>query len=499
MGRRRTPGRQRALNLGRRSLTAALGLCLLGPLACDGDNAATPPEDMMPDAEVVTGRPDFGPVPAPAPPADVQAFIDAFGGAVGFYAVDLDSAEAMGHEEQGRFAAGGLSALFAVMAYAAQVEAGAVLADRSVQIRPADVRGKGLGPGDAGSVFTLSALAARALDGDRTAEHVLVQTIGGPEAVDAVIGELGIDGIGRYLDPCARDRLYAEALDARFGDVACDDLGLWLYGGVATGLTPAPFPSPPTFTDEQRIRAADGRVRAEPGTITARALARMLALLDAGGLVTPGVDARVRGLLDGSRAAGGGDDGLPASIWSGSMEGLTEDGRHWAGRVRAPGDTSFVLVVLNGGEGDVDALTRALGAGAWGELLGGIDWPPMAPAEPGAASAQVLDVAASDACDTAPDGFEGQMVCRSNAASEIFTPGDAVTASLLAPGPGPLEAAWIWAAPDGDRVRTQRRLPASAWWVWSETRRLFDEGLWSVTISLDGEVVDTVPFELTPE
>ncbi len=457
--------------------------------ACDGDNAVGPRLDMMPDAQVITGRPDLGPAPAPEPPGALAASIDAFEGDVGFFAMDLETAEAMAHSGTVRFPAGGLSALFVVATYAARVEAGDLLADRTVQLRPADIRGAGLGPDDAGKTFALSDLAARALDGDRTAEQLLVRTIGGVEAVDAVLADFDIDGIGPYLDPCGRDRLYAEALDARFATVECDDLGLWLYGGSPAGLVPMPFDTPPTFDDATRAAAADARTDSLAGTVTARAMARVLALLDAGDLVSPAVDARVRGLLDGSRASGGGDDGLPASIWSGSLEGATEDGRHWAGRVRGADGESFVLVVLNGGGEAVDALTRALGSGAWTTLLGEIEWPPMTPAEPGESTVQVMDAASADGCDSAPDGFDGQLMCRADAATMAFSAGDAVTATLLAPGPGPFEAAWIWAGPDGLRVRTQERLARSAWWVWSETRRVFETGQWAVTVSVDGRVV----------
>jgi len=457
--------------------------------ACDGDNAISPAIDMMPDAQVITGRPDLGPAPAPEPPGAVAGSIDAFGGDVGFFAMDLETADAMAHAGGVRFPAGGLSALFVVLAYAVQVEAGDVLADRNVQLRPGDVRGAGLGPDDAGKIYPLSGLAARALAGDRTAENVMVGTLGGNEAVDAVLADLGIDGIGAYLDPCSRDRLYAEALDPRFAQVDCDDLGLWLFGGSPAGLVPQPFETPPSFDDAALAAAASARTSSTAGTITARAMGRILALLDAGNLVSPAVDARVRALLDGSRASCGGDDGLPASVWAGSLEGATEDGRHWAGRMRLPGGEAFVLVVLNAGGSDVDGLTRALGSGAWQGLLGAIEWPPMEPAEPGESTVQVMDVTSADACDSAPDGFEGQVACRAEAGTMAFGSGDAVTASLLAPGPGPLEAAWIWAAPDGQRVRTQERLGRSAWWVWSETRRTFELGQWAVTVSVDGRVV----------
>lgn len=457
--------------------------------ACDGDNAVGPLLDMMPDAQVISGRPDLGPAPAPTPPGPVAASIDAFEGDVGFFAMDLDTAEAMAHAGAVRFPAGGLSALFVVVTYAVQVESDALLADRTVQLRPADIRGSGLGPDDAGKTFALSDLAARALDGDRTAEQLLLRTIGGSEAVDGVLADFDIDGIGPYLDPCARDRLYAEALDARFAMVDCDDLGLWLYGGSPAGLVPMPFETPPTFDDDVRAAAAEARTAGIAGTITARAMARILALMDAGDLVSPAVDARVRALLDGSRAGGGGDDGLPATVWSGSLEGATEDGRHWAGRVRGAEGESFVLVVLNAGGVEIDGLTRALGSGAWTDLLGEIEWPPMAPAEEPQATVQVMDTASADACDTAPDGFDGQLMCRADAATMAFSAGDAVTATLLTPGPGPFEAAWIWAGPDGQRVRTQERLGRSAWWVWSETRRIFETGQWAVTISVDGRVV----------
>lgn len=444
---------------------------------------------MMPDATVISGRPDLGPAPADQPPGAIATNIDDFGGDVGFFAMNVETAEAMAHAGTVRFPAGGLSGLFVVLAYAAQVDAGTILADRTVQLRPADIRGAGLGPGDAGRTFTLSELAARALNGDRTAEQLLVRTLGGGEAVDDVIGTLDVDGLGGYLDPCARDRLYAEALDARFTQVACDDLGLWLFGGSTAGLVPTPFDSAPSFDEPTRAAAAAARTAGTAGTVTARAVGRLLGLLDGGNLVSPSVDARVRALLDRSRATGGGDDGLPADVWSGSLEGATEDGRHWAGRVRGPGGEVFVLVVLNGGGEEVDALTRALGYGAWSALQGEVPWPPMEPAEPGEATVQVMDGASADGCDSAPDGFEGQLACRAEAATMAFGAGDAITATLLAPGPDPIEAAWIWAAPDGQRVRTQEYLGRSAWWVWSETRRIYATGQWAVTVSANGRVV----------
>ncbi|MCB9550683.1 MAG: hypothetical protein H6705_02005 [Myxococcales bacterium] len=46
----------------------------------------------------------------------------------------------------------------------------------------------------------------RALAGDRTAEQVVVDALGGSDAVNAVVVGTDIDEIGRYLDPCERDR-----------------------------------------------------------------------------------------------------------------------------------------------------------------------------------------------------------------------------------------------------------------------------------------------------
>lgn len=503
MGRRRAPRRQRlttrpALALG---LVLGLGSALA---ACDGDNVVEPRYDMAPDAAVITGRPDLGPAPAPAVPGALGMQIEAFGGEVGFFAMNLETGEAMAHGGTVRFPAGGLSALFVVTAYAAQVDAGSLRADRQVQLRPNDVRGVGLDANDAGKTLPLSELAARALDGDRTAESVLARVIEGDGAdghpvIDGTVAAFDIDGIGAYLDPCARDRLYAEALDARFAAVDCADLAGWLYTDSVTGLVPELFPSRPTFDDAQRAAAAAARLAGADGTVTARAMARVLALLDAGNLYTPSVDARVRAILDGSRAAGGGDDGLPARVWAGSMEGLLADGRHWAGRIRGAAGESFVLVVLNTGGEAIDGLSRALGSGAWSTLIGEIPWPPMSPAEPGGASVALTDVARAADCDDEPGGLEGQIMCRTDAAAEVFASGDAVTANLMVPGPGPLESAWIWSNPAGERVRTQARLARSAWWVWTETRRLFAAGSWSVTVSVDGSVVRHAPFTVQGE
>lgn len=478
-------------------------LALLGALAggvsgCDADDALKPgAADMAVDAEVITGRPDFEPPPAPAPTPEMSAAIDAFDGRVAVFARNLDSGETLAHEAEIRFGAGGLSALLSTIAWAHAVQAGEVAPRQMVQVRPADVRGGGLGRADAGQVYPLDVLVARSLAGDRTAEHLVTHALGGPDAVNAALVDLDLDGIGRYLDPCERDRLWAEALDPRFASADCDDLGLWVHAGSTAGLVPRPFATVPTFDAEQRAAAAQARLQSGAGTGTARAWAALLARLDAGRLHSPPVDARVRALLDAGRAAGGGDDGLPASVWSGSLEGRAEDGRHWIGRLRTPDGEPMVLVVLTSqteAEADVDRLTRALGSGAWNALVGPFPWPPPDPADPPAAAAHLLPSEASDACDVQPGGYEGQLRCRSEAAAEVFEVGDSVTATLLTPGPGPVEAAWTWSAPVEGRTRVQQVLGPSAWWVWSETRRVFTPGDWTVTLSADGEVVRTIPF-----
>ncbi|MEZ4435599.1 MAG: serine hydrolase [bacterium] len=449
-----------------------------------------PVADALVDAAVDAGRPDFGAGADPPLTDEMAAAVADFDGEVSVYVRNLVTGDAVAESARVRRAAGGLSALLVAVAYADRVEAGTARPDELRTLRPGDLRGGGIT--GIGGQYALDDLMNRALAGDRTAEQVVVDALGGSDAVNAVVVGTDIDEIGRYLDPCERDRAFATALDARFAEVDCPELAAWVHQGDSAGIVPLPFPTAPTFDAGARAAAAAARLTAGPGTVTARGWARLLSRLDDDALLGPAVDARVRALLDDSRATGGGDDALPASIWSGSLEGATEDGRHWVGRVRTADDESVAVVVLTAAtEEPVAALTRSLGAGGWRAVVGETgSWPP----EPRGVEGQLALMAAAEAvaCDTG--GFDERSACMLDNMRATFAPEEDVTAVVLLRTPEGAEVATTFAEPNGTRTRLQKRLSPSGWWAWSENRTVRVEGEWSVTVTVDGRPLRPVPF-----
>lgn len=489
-----------------RSVSAGLAsLCLLATLlGCDNDSNRNLPADAGPDAPVDPGRPDFGPPPDPPVDNAVGNLIDDFPGEVAYYVRDLENGDAVGWRSDVRVAAGDQSALLAVLVYASQVDSGTLTPDQEVQLRPTDTRGVGLGADRAGEGFDLGELAERAVTGDRTAEQLLVNAVGGPDAVNAVTVGLGIDGLGRYLDPCERDRLYADALDPRFAEADCAAVADWVHRGEAAGITPLPFAQPPQFDNAQRASAAEARLATGAGTITARDWGRLLARLDAGTLLDPSVDQRVRALLDAGRARGEGDDGIPAEGWAGGVVGRTIDGRSWTGRIRGGSDPMVAVCLTSGIAPDdavlADVLCESLVAEGWRVVLGPRGaWPPeVAPNRPDAVVDVLLsDTAGEDACLDTGGGFDDQVQCRRDAAVATFSPGDDVVGHLLMQGPDGGEVSWIWTGPDGARTRTQIQLGPSAWWVWTERHPVFTIGTWTLVVALDGVVIQSRGFDVS--
>lgn len=465
---------------------------LLTFAGCDGDSnrRVTPGADAMVDAGPDVGRPDVDPGAEPPLSDAMAAAVARFEGEVSVYVRNLVTGETVAHEARTRRAAGGLSALLAVVAYAARVEAGSNDADEQVTLRPADLRGGGIA--EVGRAYTLAELAALALTGDRTAEQLLVAALGGSDGVNGVVVGLDIEEIGRYQDPCERDRAWAVALDGRFGEVECVDLAAWVHRGEVEGITPLPFATAPTFDEAARAAAAEARLVEGPGTVSARGWARLLSRLDDGKLVSPEVDARVRALMDDSRATGGGDDALPASIWSGSLEGVVEDGRHWLGRVRTPEGDSVAMVFLTAGTGaSVAELTRTLGAGGWRAVVGEVgSWPPEARGIEGQLA--LMSAAEAAACDVG--GFDDRAACLLASGRATFAPDENVTAVVLLRTPAGAEVATTFAEPGGVRSRLQKRLTPSGWWAWSENRTVRTEGDWSVTVTVDGSPLRPIRF-----
>lgn len=482
-----------AASLRRTLLLTSLLLCpaLAALVGCDeGERRTTPDATPISDAAVDAARPDFGADP-PLTEA-MTAAVEAFDGEAAVYVRNLATGEGLTRRARERHAAGGLSALLVATAYVDRLDAGDATPDDGRLLRPDDLRGGGIS--NVGATYTYGDLVTRALAGDRTAEQVLTDGLGGPDVINQTVVQLGLDGIGRYRDPCERDRAYAAGLDARFADVDCAPLAAWIHQGDASGLMPAPFPDAPTFDADTRAAAAAARLDAGPGTVTARGWARLLARLDEGTLQGPALDAQVLALLDDGRATGGGDDALPASIWSGSLEGTAIDGRHWIGRVRAADGPPLAMVFLTSQtRAPVASLTRRLAADAWTALVGAPGpWPP----EDVEFEAQVALLTAADAdmCDTG--GLADRGGCLLENGTATFAPDARVTAVTLVEAPEGVEIATTFTAPDGTRDRLQKRLTPSGWWWWAEDRTVEIEGEWFVTVAVDGVPVRSIRFSV---
>lgn len=470
--------------------TTLIGLAAAALTGCDGDERRTTP-DAAPivDAALDAARPDFG-VDDPPLTAAMTAAADAFDGEVAVYARNLATGEALSRDATTRRAAGGLSALLVALAYVDRLDAGAATPDDTRLLRPADLRGAGIA--NAGATYTYRDLVDRMLGGDRTAEQLVVDGLGGPDAINQTLVQLTLDGIGRYQDPCERDRAYATGLDPRFADVACAPLAAYVQRGETAGLVPQPFADAPTFDDETRAAAADARLAMGAGTATARGWARLLARLDEGTLQGPALDADALALLDRGRATGGADDALPASTWAGSLEATAIDGRHWIGRIRAADGAPLSLVFLTAHtRSPIAALTRGLAADAWQALVGAPGpWPP----EDAELDGQValLTAADADACDTG--GYDERAACLLDNGTATFAPDARVTAVALLRTPDGAEVATTFTGPDGARDRLQVTLDPSGWWAWSEDRVVEAEGEWFVTVAVDGAPLRTIRF-----
>lgn len=472
-------------------LTSSL-LCtalLCTAFGCDGgERRTTPDATPITDAAVDAARPDFGADP-PLTEA-MTAAIDAFDGEAAVYVRNLVTGEGLTRRARERHAAGGLSALLVAIAYVDRVDAGDATPDDGRLLRPDDLRGGGIS--NVGATYTYADLVTRALAGDRTAEQVLADGLGGPDTINQTVVQLGLDGIGRYQDPCERDRAYADGLDPRFADADCAALAAWIHRDDPSGLVPQPFAEAPTFDAPTRAAAAAARLAAGPGTVTARGWARLLARLDDNALLGPALDSEVIALLDDGRATGGGDDALPASIWSGSLEGTAIDGRHWIGRVRAPDAPPLAMVFLTAEtQAPVAALTRRLATDAWTTLIGAPGpWPP--PDREAEAQVALLTAADADTCDTG--GLADRGACLLDNGTGTFAPDDRITAVTLVAAPDGVEIATTFTAPDGTRDRLQKRLAPSGWWWWAEDRTVEVEGEWFVTVAVDGVPVRTIRF-----
>lgn len=471
-----------------------------------GVDMAPPPADVGPqpmrahDATIV----DFGADEPRTAPVEATEAADEFPGEVRFFARNLSTGETAARAAGEPVFLGSLSRIMPVLAYTRQVAVGVLDVDDEVTLTAEALRHGGtLKADDVGASFRLEALAERIIvDGDRSAEELLVAAVGGVNAVNSTLSGLGIPGFGRYAAPCELDRLYASALDPRFAMVDCPTLSAYVHGDDASGLTPDPFPTPPEFTTAQIAAAWASFAPRSVGTATAEALARLLAKVDDGTALSLAASVHLRALLDGALGDGGPGDEIAPDTWVGNLNASVYGGRHWMGLVRG-GEAPFVFVALSDQHARppivaID-LFSALADQLYGALVGPDgSWPPAVPARPDwVEGVFLLDPEGARACDTAtPDDFDAVLECRRRFARGTFEPESATGGTVFLRGAPAAEVAWFWSRPDGARRRYQVRFSPNNWWIWTRTLRVLDPGRWQFAVYVNGQAVHAESFEV---
>lgn len=481
-----------------------VSVCLAAALflACNADRSSPPPlADAEFDAQIFDAAgPDFGPSPAPAPGPRVTRRVEERVNdplRLGLYARNPADGAHFAVSGEARFFSAELSRLLPVLVYARRVSTGSIDPTASLVVEPVHLRGRGLRSADIGAQLRMDELVRRTLlDNDRTAEAMLVEQLGGVPAVEAVIREWAIDGIDGYLEPCERDRAFAEGLDPRFQQVDCGALGAYLHAEDPRGLSPLPFPTPPEFDPATRLSAMKALDDMPRGSSTPRGWGQLLTRLAHRTLQGGVPDAWLLDLLDDCLGAAGGGDGVPPSAWVGAIGSTGYGGTHWLGHVRR-GDEAFVGVVhLVHSEGNQGQTVSDLVGAAWTDLMDTRDaWPPI-PLAPrhGFHSAWVLAGEDADGCEQAPARFEDQLRCRRDAATGVFASHARTAVSVILQASPAVEIAWFWSGPDGRRRRFQRRLESGPWWVWTRGHRPLASGEWHAVIYVNGDAQSVTPF-----
>ncbi|MCB9540354.1 MAG: serine hydrolase [Myxococcales bacterium] len=458
--------------------------------AADAAVDAAADADPFPAAHDATVT-DWSLPPADTPPDDtLSAALADFEGGVAVYARNQVTGDTVLRDARRRVWGGSALRLVAVVAWSAAVADGRLAEDATARVRPELVRGSaGLGDTAVGAEVPLrDAARAALLDADLTAEALLVDALGGEQAVADTLASLGLAGMGAYRAPCARARALATALDPRASAEGCVALSAWIDRGDASGLGFEPAPM-----DAATLNAAVATATATgQGTVTAGALGGLLARLDAYTLLGPAADAPVRALLDESLGAGGGADDVPLNAWAGSLEGGLPLGRHWLGLLRGAGDP-LVLVVLTDAhvhpEVGAGQAFRAAGRVAWAALVGDPDAPP-----PPAAGlvprwftdAVLVEAGEAAVCDGGDRGFDDALDCRRQRSRGSFEQGERSAATIYLRTPPPVDVAWIWSAPDGRRHRYQVHFGPDRLWIWTRALRVSTPGDWGLDVLIDG-------------
>ncbi|MFN3202335.1 MAG: serine hydrolase [Bradymonadia bacterium] len=478
------------------------------------DAFAPSPDFELPDPPDMAEVPDAAPTGPEAPSAEINEAVDAFNGEVYFYGRNLATGEAVASRADEPVFGGELFRIFAVLTYASQVTAGTIEAGTEVTYTAEFERSPAgfLGNRRVGETFTLEQLARFTLNlGDRSAEALLIDALGGAEVVQETATSLIVPGLGRYLSPCERDRLFAEALDGRFSGVSCVNLGRYLHGDDATAITPDPFPEAPEFDDAAFRGAVAAMNDMGVSLATARAWGEVLTRLYRGTLVDATTNAIVRGLLEQSLGSGGGGDELPSPVWVSSWNAGFYAGRHWGALITPPTDEAaaeglepMVLVMLTLDRqigADTGALFASVGRLVHEQLVGPVDLTPPLSATPRPDWVEGLFLV--EANETAncnamfSDDFDALLNCRSEGERARFLV-DEETAGAIMIREGPqVDIAWFWTQPDGTRHRYQQRLFEGGWWAWTRSFRAFVAGNWRLDIYINGNPYMLRAFEVT--
>jgi hypothetical protein len=465
---------------------------------------ASPGTDGMP-SEVQDAGPripdalpfDALPVSEPeAPSAPLLAEIRDFEGRFALYARNLSTGGAVAHGAEEWLLAEPFMRLWAVAVYAEKVAAGALNPDDALVFTEAFYRGdsKDMTPEMFGREFKFSRLATLTLlSANASAEELLLSAIGGSAAVNAMIARFDLDGMGKYLGPCERERAYWQRLDPKFGEAECAALSVWANGEDARGIVPSLFPAPPVFTPEQIEAAWVGMMDAHENAATARGIGEVLARIHGHALPSAAGSPVLRDLLDHSLGSGGGGNNLPDAVWVSNLQGSVYNGRVWTALVRG-GDAPVALVLMSdreSGRGAVGQRFDRAGMLAWEQLVGPIDLTP--PAESAAhpdwlGGIFIHEPSESGNCNSMhADDYDALLACRRDGQRDRFDLHESTAATIMVREGPDVEATWLWTEPGGERHRYQVKIGPGGWWAWTRSFEAVAAGDWHLDVWLNGQ------------
>lgn len=440
---------------------------------------------------------DALPVSEPeAPSAPLLAEIRDFPGRFAMYARNLVTGGAVMHGSDEWLLAGPFMRLWPVALYLEKVARGEIDPETELVFTEAFYRGgdKDLTPELFDKSFKLSRLATLALlSANASAEEMLVSALGGSGPVNDFIESFSLEGMGKYLAPCEADRAHLRRLDPRFDDVACTPLSIFARDDDARGLVPAPFDTPPVFTDEAVAAAHTAAMDAHENAATAKGIGEVLARVHGRALPSAAGSVLVRDLLDHALGSGGGGNNLPDRVWVGNVQGSVFAGRIWAALIRG-GEAPVALVLMSDREtnaGAVGARFDRAGLLAWEQLVGPVDLRPPAEAVPHPAwlgGIFIHEPEESRHCNLDFSGdYEALLSCRHETQRVQFRVDESTAGTVMVKDGPDVEATWLWTEPDGARHRYQVKIGEGGWWAWTRSFTAVAPGDWRLDVWLNGE------------